>query len=1004
MSGNGTTYVAGTSTISGDEINKLLNRVVSNSGTVTYSTSDAGRGIVLGSDPFGLAVLNNSGTFNTTSGGDITSFNNEVHRINNSGTWNVSGVGTTSNIGIRILFDNTGSLNVTGGTAVLGYGGTSTGSFVTSLGSTLAFAAGTHNSPGIPHNLNAGSSVSGAGTVQLASQSIEGVWNFNAGTYNVLGTTVINGGTNNFNSPATSASLNLTGGALSGTSSVAVSGNLAWTGGAMTGNGAISVAGTASTISGTTDKMLHRILTNSGMITYANDDLAGGALFFGNAARLNNVGTFNVTAGGDFNSVVLGTGVINNSGTWSVSGAGTSSNLSHGVAFNNTGTFSVASGTAVLGGGGTSTGAFTSSTGATLVFASGTHNSAHTPHVLNTGSSVSGAGTVELAGIQGVWNFNAGTYNVTGTTAISGGTNNFNAPATTGSLSVTEGALSGSGPLTTTGNLTWSGGLMTGSGTTSAAGSNSTISGGGQKILARTLINTGTITYGLNNSSSLFFGASSGPGVLNNSGTFNTVAGADVNTNFSLPPGPSTINNTGIWNVSADAAASVVGSYIRFNNSGVVSVASGTLELAGGGVSTGSFVVSNQAGLIFTGTANVSDVHHLNAGSMVSGSGNVQIIGGEWNFNAGTYDLTGTTLVTGGVANFNAPASAGALSLTNGFLRGSAAVSTPGNLTWTGGAMSGTGTTTVGGSASIINGTGRKSLARILSNTGTLTYSASDTAAAFIFEGDTAGVINNSGTFETTDGGDFLRNGLLAGRAINNSGVWNVSGPGTTSTISETIAFNNSGTVSVNSGTIAFNGGFNQTAGSLRMNGGNISSSSALNIVSGSLQGTGTVSGGVANSGIISPGSSAGRIDVVGDLTLSNSSKLLFEIGGTTPGSLFDFVTEGGVLPFNPNGDLLLSLINGFNPTGLSFTIFSSNQNLGGATFTNVASGGRVATSDGLGSFQVDYGPTSQNIVLTNFAVVPEPTTWGLLAFGLMTAAAARCRSWRQIGTPTPVL
>ncbi len=60
----------------------------------------------------------------------------------------------------------------------------------------------------------------------------------------------------------------------------------------------------------------------------------------------------------------------------------------------------------------------------------------------------------------------------------------------------------------------------------------------------------------------------------------------------------------------------------------------------------------------------------------------------------------------------------------------------------------------------------------------------------------------------------------------------------------------------------------------------------------------------------------------------------------------------------------------------------------GGLTgaFANVANGAQLATSDGRGIFQVNYGAGSafaaNSVVLSNFVPVPEPSTYVLLGVG----------------------
>jgi hypothetical protein len=153
------------------------------------------------------------------------------------------------------------------------------------------------------------------------------------------------------------------------------------------------------------------------------------------------------------------------------------------------------------------------------------------------------------------------------------------------------------------------------------------------------------------------------------------------------------------------------------------------------------------------------------------------------------------------------------------------------------------------------------------------------------------------------------------------------------------------------------------------LNGGNVSTASTLDIFGGGLSGTGTVTGNVANSGgVIAPGLSAGRLEVTGDLSLGSTSQLAIEIGGTIQGVSYDTISEAGSAPLVLNGALAVTLIDGFQnsiATSNTFTILSSNMPLSGA-FTNVASGGRLTTTDGLGSFRVTYAGANA-VVLSDF-------------------------------------
>ena len=72
-----------------------------------------------------------------------------------------------------------------------------------------------------------------------------------------------------------------------------------------------------------------------------------------------------------------------------------------------------------------------------------------------------------------------------------------------------------------------------------------------------------------------------------------------------------------------------------------------------------------------------------------------------------------------------------------------------------------------------------------------------------------------------------------------------------------------------------------------------------------------------------------------------------------------------------------------------STLLSASSVGLGGA-FTNVAPGGRLETSDGFGSFQVDYDAT--HIVLSNFV----PNGGEFLNFAGLDSVDRRRWQWTQ--------
>jgi hypothetical protein len=82
------------------------------------------------------------------------------------------------------------------------------------------------------------------------------------------------------------------------------------------------------------------------------------------------------------------------------------------------------------------------------------------------------------------------------------------------------------------------------------------------------------------------------------------------------------------------------------------------------------------------------------------------------------------------------------------------------------------------------------------------------------------------------------------------------------------------------------------------------------------------------------------------------------------------------------SGQLQLALLSGFVPSaGNTFTVLTAASGLFGA-FANVANGQRLATSDGLGSFLVHYGPGSafnpNHVVLSAFQTAALPGDFNL--------------------------
>jgi hypothetical protein len=196
---------------------------------------------------------------------------------------------------------------------------------------------------------------------------------------------------------------------------------------------------------------------------------------------------------------------------------------------------------------------------------------------------------------------------------------------------------------------------------------------------------------------------------------------------------------------------------------------------------------------------------------------------------------------------------------------------------------------------------------------------------------------------------------------------------------------------------MVFNGTFTNNGSLVLANGAAAQFANSLSFTNTFLGGTGTITApAVTAGGTVSPGNSPGMLAITGDFTLLNTSVLLIELGGTTQGTQYDYLNVGGNVTLG--GLLDIKFVNGFGGSILAtdqFTILSAGGTSGlSGAFANVASGGRLSTIDGLGSFQVNYNGVN-SVTLTNFQPVPEPSTYVLLSGGLLAVYACLRRRRR---------
>jgi hypothetical protein len=704
---------------------------------------------------------------------------------------------------------------------------------------------------------------------------------------------------------------------LAGTGSLVVNGPLTWDGGTMSGPGQ-TIANGGLTITGAEDKFLSgRTLSNSGLASWDGTGtiwaVGGGGGILTNLAGA----TFQIES----DTVFVGSNsAFNNAGTL-IKLAGSGTTQFQGL-FNNPGTVEIQSGTLQLRGGGASDGGFEVASGATLNI-----DSAYT---LTPASVVTGGGLVEFtsSGIVVL-----GTYHVTGTTAINGGGVSFDGsnPITIPTLNLTSGTLSGSTDITVTDVMSWTGGTMSGPAQTIVNGTldiTQVAGSGGKRLDARTLVNDGAATW---SGTGDIFGLN-GATIINSAGaTFDLSADADL---VFSSGSPMAFINEGMLTKSGSTTTR---STFAFNNSGTVSVISGTLQLYGGGASTGSFAVQADGDLNFSNQTFGVRQTNLLAGSAVTGAGRVRLVGGTVNI-SGTYTLSGTTEVTGGTANFAVDATTGPLTFSGGTLIGNGTVTANGLFTWTGATMSGSGRTVANGGL-LIGGGGIKTLSgRTLDNAGAGTWTN-----AGVLSFNSGAVFNNltGATFDIQNDENTSGSGVF-----NNAGTLIKSaGPGTFGIHNP---FNNSGTVNVSSGTLSFFNGYTQSAGATILGGGNIAGGGTLNIQGGSLSGPGTITGNVTNAGQVNPGGigASGVLTITGTYSQAATGALNIELGGLSPGQ-FDQLDVGGNATLD--GTLNVSQINGFAPNS-------------GDTFQVVNYGSR---SDVFATIQGPYTPAYNATNLT---------------------------------------
>ena len=724
--------------------------------------------------------------------------------IINQGTVRKTAGTAVSDFGVP--FENQGSVQIASGTLRLQRTATHSGSFDVLSGCCLEFAGGTQE-------LGTTSSITGTGQLLVSGGTV----NVN-GQFNITGKTTLSSGTLNLNTDATSAGeFELTDGTLTGTGTLTHAGTFTWNGGTLSGTGALVIPAGATLVIGSASgkTLLSRTVSIAGNARWEGT----GYISSGQGATVNvqPTGLFEISSDQNFYFNWGGTATVFNNAGIVRKTAATGTTTFSDVVFNNSGTLAVQAGILRLTGGGTGTGIYNVSGGATLDFGGGTHN-------LSSASSITGDGTVNVSSGNVTHN---GIYQVTGTTkvesgqlqllgnvtslgssvAVTGGTLDLRADVTVqGNGSLSSGTITGTGQLGFTGTFTWNGGTLSGTGAlVIPAGATLVIgSGSGKALLSRTVSIAGNARWeGTGN-------ISSGQGATVNvqpTGLFEI--SFDQNFYFNQGGTATVFNNAGIVRKTAATGTTTLG--VQFDNNGRVEVITGALELYGDSTSNGSYEISKEGTLQFSG-----GTHDLSPSSSLTSAGTV-VVAGTVNCSA-ELDVNGTTTISsGGTLNLLVDANlAGELKLTSGTLSSAGTLTHSGVFSWNMGTVRGTGQLVIPQGATMIlsSDSGKLLLINRLSIAGTARWEGTGN----ISSGEGATVqIEPAGLFEIWNDANFYYGWGGARPVVRNAGtIRKAIGRRDSNSAFGSVDLQNTGTLEVDNGNLSVSGQLTQENAVLR--------------------------------------------------------------------------------------------------------------------------------------------------------------------------------------------
>ena len=568
-------------------------------------------------------------------------------------------------------------------------------------------------------------------------------------------------------------------------------GTLNWDGGSVSGVLTIPTNSSLNIVAGGGDEINGLVLTNYGTVNWTNTIIYSHSP--GNA-QIYNYGLWKAQSDDAFQGAFGGGSTLfDNFGTFLKSGGTNTTTLDSGVVFNNMGAVDVASGTVDIGGGTSSGGQFMTASGAFLNF-------------------------IDTA------------YDFTNSTTFDG----------IGAV-VTSGATFGG---TIAGTLSWSGGSLSGVLTVPTNSSFNIVTGGGNAFNGLVLTNYGTVNW----TNTTIYSHSPDNAQIYNYGLWN--AQSDNEFQGSAGGGTTLFDNFGTFLKSGNAGTTILDGGVVFNNTGLVETHSGTLEIEGGGVNSGSGTYS---------TAN---------GGMLALDG-ITFTDGVTIRSSTVVDLGGNTTVIGVLTATNLQLVSGTLSGTNVLI---------GTLTWSGGNISGVLTIASNSVLNIVAGGGNEFDGLVLTNYGTVNW----TNTTIYSHGPDNAQIYNYGLWNAQSD-DAFQGGFGGGSSLfDNFGTFLKSASTNTTSLDSALVFNNTGTVTVESGTLDINGGGTSSNGDLTTSGSGILNFSEYNFIdTNTFAGASNfVAGGAAFGGTMVGTLNWDGGNLSGVLTIPTNSSLNIVTGG----------------------------------------------------------------------------------------------------------------------------